>query len=527
MGLLWTAAFALGTCAVLAFLIAVVLGAGRGKPSAVLGAVAALLLLVTLVVLRLRYGAVDAAAAERERRAAESQRRAAELERRGDERQAQHTRTLTEAVDHLVRVQLPAALNGSAVPQSLPGSAAGGSSEAVALCNHVVAAVAEGTAKLREQVDDQIESSRLAVVTLARRVQASAHRIQEEATRMAGRHPADSDVLESSMRVDHAAAQQARHAQSVAVLCGEWPGQQWPQPLALLDVVRAASSRIVAYRRVTVSGEPDVAATASVVEPLIHMIAELLANATQSSPPTTQVLVTVRTVQRGAVIEMDDGGVGMEEHRLEQAREIVSGHRLLRLGDLGEIPQTGMAVIGQYVRRHRFRVDLMPSPYGGVRAIVLVPAEMVENLEPTVTPLPLPAAEPEAGPAVTEPVGVRATGGMGVGPLPEQDDSLPQRQSRRGASEPAARGDRSSAEPAPSSQTPEQAGAWMAAYFSGSAGEPEAPGSTSAAPAESPPAESPPAKEESTAFPAGPARAAPSNADPLGNSTDSPGNESA
>src|SRR5205085_884284 len=163
------------------------------------------------------------------------------------------------------------------------------------------------------------------------------------------------DVLESSMRVDHAAAQQARHAQSVAVLCGEWPGQQWPQPLALLDVVRAASSRIVAYRRVTVSGEPDVAATASVVEPLIHMI-----------------------------------------------------------------------------------------------------AEMVENLEPTVTPLPLPAAEPEAGPAVTEPVGVRAAGGVGVGPLPEQDDSLPQRQSRRGASEPAARGDLSSAEPAPSSQTPEQ-----------------------------------------------------------------------
>jgi hypothetical protein len=298
---------------------------------------------------------------------------------------------------------------------------------------------------------------------------------------MAARHPADSDVLESSMRVDHAAAQQARHAQSVAVLCGEWPGQQWPQPLALLDVVRAASSRIVAYRRVTVSGEPDVAATASAVEPLIHLAAELLANATQSSPPTTQVLVTVRTVQRGAVIEMDDGGVGMEEHRLEQAREIISGRRLLRLGDLGEVPQTGMAVVGQYVRRHGFGVDLMPSPYGGVRAIVLVPAEMVETLEPTATPPPLPAAEPEAGPAVTGPVSVPAADAGGTG-------SLPQRRSRRGESGPAARGELSSAEPAPSTQTPEQAGDWLAAYFTGSAGEPEAAGSTPAGPAAPPPA---------------------------------------
>ena len=486
--LLWTAAFTLSTCAFAAFVILVVLGAGRGKPGAVVGVAAAVLLLVTLVVLRLKYGAVDAAAAERERRTSDLQWHAAELERRGDERQAQCSASasaLAEAVDYLIRVQLPAALNGSAVPQASPDGAAGRGGEAAVLCDRVAAAVAEGAAKLRaqldDQIDDQIESSRLAVVTLARRVQASAHRIQEEATRMASRHPADSDVLESSMRVDHAAAQQARHAQSVAVLCGEWPGQQWPQPLALLDVVRAASSRIVAYRRVTVSGEPDVAATASAVEPLIHLVAELLANATQSSPPTTQVLVTVRTVQRGAVIEIDDGGVGMEEHQLEQAREIVSGRRLLKLGDLGEVPQTGMAVIGQYVRRHGFRMDLMPSPYGGVRAILLVPAEMVENLEPAAeaAPPPPPAA-----------ASVRGPGGMDT-------RSLPQRQSRRGESEPAAHDERSPAQPALSEQTPEQAGAWMAAYFSGTAGEPDAAGS------------------------------APGRADPPGSGTDSPGNEQA
>lgn len=502
----WTAAFTLGACLVLAFAIAAVLDSGRGWPGLAGGAVAAALLLVTLVMLRRQYAALDTDVAGSDRRAGQWQRYAEELERRVDERQAYYSRSssaLAEAVDRLVSVQLPAALSGSVPPQSFPDAAAGGPAEVAALCDRVTGAAAEGAAGLREQFDGQIESYRLAVVTLARRVQASAHRTQEQATRMANRHPGDADVLESSMLVDHAAAQQARHAQSVAVLCGEWPGQQWPQPLSLLDVVRAAAGRIVAYRRVAVSGEPDVAATASAVEPLIHLTAELLANATQSSPPTTQVLVTVRAVQRGAVIEMDDGGVGLEEHQLEQAREIISGRRLLGLGDLGEIPQTGMAVVGQYVRRHGFRVDLMPSPYGGVRAIVLVPAEMVENLELITSPaLPPPSA----------PASVRESSAAGRG-------LLPQRRSRRDEAEPTGYSDQSSTQPALPAQTPQQAGSWMAAYFSGSTGGSEADAATPTAP--------PPAKHEGPAFPDRAARAAPGHTDPLGSSTDSPGNEHA
>jgi signal transduction histidine kinase len=494
---------------------------------AVVAGAATLVLLWILIVLRQRHAA---AAAQWAHDAAELQRRAVHLEQSDYERQVHYNGTLNalaEAVDHLVHIQLPAALNGSEASQPLPDSATV-NGEAAALCGRVTTAVAEGAARLRGQLEglrgqleDQTESSRLAVITLARRVQASAHRIQEEATRMAGRHASDTDVLESSMRVDHAAAQQARHAQSVAVLCGEWPGQQWPQPLPLLDVVRAASSRIVAYRRVTVSGEPDIAATATVVEPLIHLIAELLANATQSSPPTTQVLVTVRTVQRGAVIEMDDGGVGMEEHQLEQAREIVSGRRLLRLGNLGEIPQTGMPVIGQYVHRHGFRVDLMPSPYGGVRAVVLVPVHMVENLEQSETPRPLTAG-PQAGAALTGHADVPA---ISAGSVPAvaatETGSLPHRRSRRSESATHAHGNMSPAESDLPTQTPEQAGAWMAAYFSGSPDEGTAPD----------PARSAPGADETTASPGGQAEAAHRSADPPGNSdpprssADSPGNE--
>ncbi|WP_435594586.1 ATP-binding protein, partial [Streptomyces panacea] len=291
-------------------------------------------------------------------------------------------------VEFIVKKRLPAALSRTDVPQ--PQHRA----------DELGAGVAEWFDRLlvavTEAADDREESQRLSLVELASRVQTSAHRIQATVTGLADRYPGDADLLETTMLVDHAATQQARHAQSLKVLCGEWPGQQWQRPLALVDVVRAASGRIVAFKRVEVSGDPDVGVTPSVVEPLIHLMAELLANATEYSPPKTGVPVTVRTVQRGAVIEVDDGGLGLDEYRLAEAREIVSGRRLLGVGDVGEIPQTGLAVVGRFAERHGFQVDLGPSPYGGVRAVVLVPVDVLETLAPAGTPAGrvLPAAQP-------------------------------------------------------------------------------------------------------------------------------------
>jgi hypothetical protein len=264
------------------------------------------------------------------------------------------------------------------------------------------------------------------------------------------------------MRVDHAAAQQARHAQSMAVLCGEWPGQQWAEPLPLVDVVRAAAGRIIAFRRVEVAGDPDIAAAAPVVEPLIHLTAELLANATQSSPPSTSVPVIVRAVQRGAVIEVNDCGVGLDDHRLTQSRDIASGARPVSLDKLGEFPQTGLAVVGQYARRHGFRVDVAESVYGGVRAVIGVPAELVE----TVAPAETAAAPAPVIPAAREEEPVRTGAGPSAG--------LPRRHSPRHEAVEAGEtvvpsvplaGTGTQAMPTGPQPTPEQAGAWMGAFL--------------------------------------------------------------
>ena len=315
-----------------------------------------------------------------------------------------------EEIEYVVKNRLPAALTGAEIPLALHSGDQLGDGVAEVL-DHLLTEVAEAA-------DDREESHRLALVELASRVQTSAHRIQAAAMGLADRYPSDSDLLAATMQVDHAATQQARHAQSLKVLCNEWPGQQWQKPLALVDVVRAASGRIVAYRRIEVTGDPDVGVTPSVVEPLIHLMAELLANATEYSPPKTVVPVTVRTVQRGAVIEVDDGGLGLDEYRLSELREVVSGRRLLGVGDVGEIPQTGFAVVGRFAHRHGFNVDLSPSPYGGVRAVVLVPVEILETLDPAGLPLSRRSAGPRsnavsaprrpgiAGPAAAEPVTV-------------------------------------------------------------------------------------------------------------------------
>ncbi|WP_110554878.1 ATP-binding protein [Actinocorallia populi] len=350
--------------------------------------------------------------------------------------------------NELVRERLPAVLDGAELP---PAARPPSDPVLVELLDEAVT-LATGAVK---RGADREESLRLVVVALARRAQAAAHRVQAAASLLADRHSAAPGVVESCMSIDHEAAQQGRHAQSLAVLCGEWPGQQWQEPLAFVDVVRSAAARIVAFRRVEVTGDPDLAAAAPVVEPLIHLLAEALANATQSSPPSSMVTVAVQAVERGVVVRIDDGGVGMDAHRLEEARKVASGERKVGLSRVGEIPQTGLAVIGHYVRRHGLTVDLVPSPYGGVRVVVLVPDPLVRTLEPAGARQAPPPSEPPltGGPVQPAPKSA-ATTASGL-PLRRRREEQP-----APAPEPAP-----PAAPEQAAQSPADAARWAGAFF--------------------------------------------------------------
>ncbi|MFD9123213.1 sensor histidine kinase [Kitasatospora sp. NPDC059571] len=248
------------------------------------------------------------------------------------------------------------------------------------------------------QAEEELrDSSRRAFVNVARRVQAIVHQQARDVREMEDRHGEDNEVFGDLLHLDHGTALIGRLADSIAVLGGARPGRQWPQDVPLFGVLRGAMSRILDYRRVEIHSVVDLAVVGSAVEPLIHAIAELLDNATRYSPPLTRVHLTAVQVQSGVAVEIEDGGVGLSEEARVRAEQVLSQSSLgLDLNDLGENPRLGLSVVGRLAQANGFQVSLRPSAYGGVRAVLIVPQElitagMVSADAPPAAPAPTPA----------------------------------------------------------------------------------------------------------------------------------------
>ncbi|MER5639767.1 ATP-binding protein [Kitasatospora sp. NPDC002227] len=289
---------------------------------------------------------------------------------------------------------------------------------------------AESAAILHEQ--ELNTSTQRAFLSVARRILVMAHDQQAGLDEMERTHD-DPALLEGLLKADHAAAQQARLAQTLAVLCGARAGRHWPEPVSLEDVVRGAQSRILPFQRVVVRSRIETAVVGAAAEALIHAVAELLDNATRYSPPSTQVFVTLMPVHNGAVIEIDDGGVGMPEQAVEKAANALAGGSTLEVSRLGEVPQLGLAAVGRLAEQYGFRVTLSsaPSPYGGVRVVVLLPHALLTEPLPSGLP-PVPDGMEEL---VTPVLPQRGRGAharpAGEGPV-EPPRALPRRTNRRG-----------------------------------------------------------------------------------------------
>ena len=222
------------------------------------------------------------------------------------------------------------------------------------------------------------DSAQRAFVSVARRVQAIVHRQASELREMEDHHGRNPEVFDDLLRIDHGTALIGRLADSIAVLGGARPSRQWPKPVPLFSVLRGAMSRILEYQRVDLHSIAKVAIVGTSVEPLIHACAELLDNATRYSPPQTRVHVTAVEVQTGIAIEIEDGGVSLSEEARARAENMLAQAQAgINMNDLGESPRLGMAVVGRISRMYQLQVSLRQSAYGGVRAVVIVPREML------------------------------------------------------------------------------------------------------------------------------------------------------
>ncbi|MET8679517.1 ATP-binding protein [Streptomyces sp. NPDC004647] len=228
-------------------------------------------------------------------------------------------------------------------------------------------------------------------VNLARRSQVLVHR-QLALLDSMERRAEDPNELGDLFRLDHLTTRMRRHAESLIILSGEAPGRAWRLPVPLTDVVRAAVSEVEDYARVEVRQLPEAAVAGAAVADLTHLLAELLENAAQFSPPHTKVRVSGEPVGNGYALEVEDRGLGMGKDSLAEAnRRIVQSEAL----DLFDSDRLGLFVVSRLAARHGVRVSLQPSPYGGTTVVVLLPKALLEAAE-----IPQPLKKPAAGQGV-------------------------------------------------------------------------------------------------------------------------------
>ncbi|MGW8064499.1 nitrate- and nitrite sensing domain-containing protein [Streptomyces ziwulingensis] len=183
---------------------------------------------------------------------------------------------------------------------------------------------------------------------------------------------ADPDQLEHLFRLDHLATRMRRNGENLLVLSGEEPGRRWDQPVPLVDVLRAASSEVEQYERIELSGVPEAEIHGRAVTDLVHLLAELLENATTFSSPQTKVRVTATRLPDGRVmVEIHDKGIGLTAEDFADINHKLANPPTV---DAAISQRMGLFVVGRLSDRHGIRVQLRPSgEQAGTTSLVMLP----------------------------------------------------------------------------------------------------------------------------------------------------------
>ncbi|WP_324194565.1 sensor histidine kinase [Nocardia terpenica] len=231
-------------------------------------------------------------------------------------------------------------------------------------------------------------------LNIAHRSQVVVHR-QLALLDQAERKEENADQLELLFQLDHLATRARRNAENLIILGGEQPGRRWRQAVPLIELVRGAVAESLDYTRISTGRVPDVRVASKAVADLIHLMAELMDNATAFSPPQARVEVSATVVGRGVAVEIVDQGLGMPEAELAERNEVLADPPEFSVATLSSDARLGLFVVAKLARRHGISVRLGESDYGGVRAVVLIPAAIIEAAEP--------ADEPRAGQEIAAP----------------------------------------------------------------------------------------------------------------------------
>ena len=320
-------------------------------------------------------------------------------------RVARPLQELTEAAGLLATERLPALIDGIAAPGNEDNRFLAATIQPIEIHSHdeigqlasafnsiqtvAVDVAAEQAALMRKGIGDLF-------VNLARRNQVLLDR-QIEVFDELEADEQDADQLAKLYRLDHIATRMRRNAESLLVLAGVESTRRRTKHVAMLDVVRAAIGEIEDYTRVDVGhfDELQLQGTASV--DLGHLLAELLENATQLSPPETRVIVEGRAVKHGYALSLTDSGVGMTPEQVAEANHLLANPPPVGLA----ISRTlGLTVVARLASRHNVTVRLAAVPGGGTVVVVSVPSHLV--VAATVNDDPADAREQQPAPVLRD-----------------------------------------------------------------------------------------------------------------------------
>ncbi|MCG7209052.1 ATP-binding protein [Streptomyces arenae] len=264
-------------------------------------------------------------------------------------------------------------------------------------------------------------------VNLARRLQSLVHReisilddLENEIE--------DPDLLKGLFHVDHLATRIRRHAENLAVLGGAVSRRQWSNPVSMTEVLRSAIAEVEQYSRVKLVPPIDGELRGHAVADVIHLLAELVENATVFSAPHTQVLLRANLVTSGLAVEVEDRGLGMPVGEQSKMNALLTDPDQVNVASLLADGRIGLFVVSQLARRHGIHVRLQTNIYGGVQAVLVVPQALL-GTSGAAGAVPQPRDPAAAGGAPTAPGGAPGAGAA----RPADADGTPEAGSAGGA----------------------------------------------------------------------------------------------
>ncbi|MFE4336531.1 ATP-binding protein [Streptomyces sp. NPDC056831] len=241
------------------------------------------------------------------------------------------------------------------------------------------------------------------------RVQAKSVSMLADLRDMQERH--GEEVFGDLLKLDHSTSQLGLMTDRLALLMGGRSSRAWNKPIVMESILRGAVGRIAAYQRVRLHCSTTAAISGFAAEGVMHLLAELMDNAANFSPPIDEVHVYVEDRSAGMVVTIEDSGLKMAEAAMRRAEEAVSGC----MTDLASLQGTrlGLAVVGRLAVKYGISVNYRPSSHGGTGVVVLLPQQLLAQQRESVsreaagppaagtapTPGPAPTASPAPAPA--------------------------------------------------------------------------------------------------------------------------------